>query len=119
MFGSFDLLAGDWGKAGNASYLVNTFMLPIPNSWGKFENIPVAQVEALSVATEENLKKMAGTVGWGLVGGLALGPIGLVAGLLAGGRKKEVTFICKFKDGRKILAKADIKVFEKIQAGCF
>ena len=119
MFGTFDLLAGDWGKGGNAQFTSNVFILPVPNSWGKRENINVAQVLELSVATEENLKKMAGSVGWGLVGGLALGPIGLVAGLLAGGRKKEVTFICKFKDGRKILAKADNKVFEKIQAGCF
>lgn len=119
MFGSFEILAGDWGKGGKAVFTSGMFGLPIPNSWGKTENVNSTQVDEIAVATEDNFKKMAGSVGWGLVGGLALGPLGLLAGALAGGRKKEVTFVCKFKDGRKFLGKADSKVFEKIQAACF
>lgn len=79
----------------------------------------MTQIESLEVATEENVKKMGGAIGWGLVGGIALGGIGALAGVLAGGSGKEVTFVCKFKDGRKMLVKADVKVFESIQAACF
>lgn len=118
MFGSFDILAGDFVKGGNAQFVANTFTMPVP---GKFmrEDIKADQVEALEVATEESVKKMGGAIGWGLVGGLALGGVGAVAGLLAGGNKSSVTFICRFKDGRKLMAKADAKVFEKIRAACF
>lgn len=118
MFGSFEILAGDFAKGKNASFAGDKFLLFIPGKW-RPETIQASEIDALEVATEENLKKMGGAIGWGLVGGLALGGIGAVAGLLAGGRKKDVTFVCKFKDGRKMLAKADGKVFEKIQAACF
>lgn len=118
MFGSFEILAGDFTKGGNAQFIAGTFTLPVPGKWLR-EDIKAAEVEAVEVATEENLKKMGGAIGWGLVGGLALGGVGALAGVLAGGRKKEVTFVCKFKDGRKMLAKADSKVFEKIQSECF
>jgi hypothetical protein len=44
----------------------------------------IGQVESVTVATEEEVKRTAGTIGWGLVGGAALGPVGLLAGLLLG-----------------------------------
>jgi hypothetical protein len=118
MFGSFDILAGDFKKGGSAQFVNSTFVLSVPGKLFR-EDIKVSEVETIEVATEDNLKKMGGAIGWGIVGGLALGGIGAIAGLLAGGKKKEVTFICKFKDGRKLLAKADGKIFEQIQAACF
>jgi len=39
--------------------------------------------------------------------------------VLAGGNKKQVTFIAEFKDGRQILASTDGKTFTKIQAAAF
>lgn len=118
MFGSFEIIAGDFKKGGNAQFVGDTFVLPVPGKLLR-EDVKISNVETIEIATEDNLKKMGGAIGWGLVGGIALGGIGALAGVLAGGRKKEVTFICKFKDGRKMLAKADGKVFEKIQASCF
>lgn len=50
---------------------------------------------------------------------LALGQVGLLAGLILGGNKKEVTFVAKFKDGRKMLATTDSKSFTKMQAATF
>jgi len=79
----------------------------------------IGQVESVSVATEEEVKRTAGTIGWGLVGGAALGPVGLLAGLLLGGKGKDVTFIMHLKDGRKMLATTDAKTFTKIQAHAF
>lgn len=83
------------------------------------EKIFLNSLESVEVASEESMKKMAGTIGWGAVGAIAFGPIGLLAGVLAGGRKKEVTFAAKFKDGRKMLATTDSGTFIKLQAAVF
>ncbi|MCM0757404.1 SHOCT domain-containing protein [Sporomusa sphaeroides DSM 2875] len=70
-------------------------------------------VASVEIVTEENQKKFVGAAGWGLVGGLALGPLGLLAGVLAGGNKKEVCFACVLADGRKFIAKSDTKTYQK------
>lgn len=123
----FEILAGDFEPGQRGQVLAGRtvkesaqgFHMPIKGKWFKTEYLPKAQIEQLEIATEENLKTMGGAIGWGLVGGIALGGIGAIAGLLAGGRSKEVTFVCKFKDGRKVLGKCDSKAFAEIQAACF
>ena len=77
------------------------------------------QVQDLELATEENVKRLGGTVGWGVVGAALLGPVGLLAGLLAGGRSKEVTFICVLKDGRRFMATAPSKLYTEMAASRF
>ena len=83
------------------------------------ETIPFTQLEELEVASEESVKKIGGTAGWGTVGFLALGPVGMLAGLLLGGKKTEVTFVAKFKDGRKLMATTDSKTYTKMKAALF
>ena len=73
----------------------------------------------MEVASEESVKRIGGTLGWGAAGMLALGPVGLLAGLLLGGKKKEVTFVAKVKDGRKLLGTTDHKTFTKLKAAAF
>jgi hypothetical protein len=73
----------------------------------------------LEVASEESTKKMMGAIGWGLVGDLALGPLGLLAGVLSGGKQTNVKFIGKFRDGRRMLATTDSKTFTAMQAALF
>lgn len=85
----------------------------------KRETIPFAEIESLEVASEESVKRIGGTIGWGAAGAVLLGPAGLLAGLLLGGKSKEVAFVCKLKDGRKFLAVADSGTFQKIQAAMF
>lgn len=57
--------------------------------------------------TEENKSSFLGKAGWGIVGGLALGGIGALAGVLAGGNKKEVTIALEMKTGEKIMVTVD------------
>lgn len=83
------------------------------------ERIPLSQLASVEVASEENAKRMVGTIGWGAAGALALGPVGLLAGLLLGGKKKEVTFVAVFKDGRRLLATTDSSEFTKLRAAVF
>lgn len=107
------VLAGDFPE-GSCDY-----------SWGKFdfgflsENVSDKNLEMVEIATEESVKKIGGTVGWGVAGAVILGPVGLLAGLLLGGKKKEVTFVAKFKDERKLMASTDSKTFTKLQAAVF
>ena len=63
--------------------------------------------------------QLGGTVGWGVVGATLLGPVGLLAGLLLGGKGKDVTFIMKLKDGRKLLGTVDGKTYTKLNALIF
>lgn len=79
----------------------------------------IGQVDEATVASEEDVKRTGGTIGWGIAGATLLGPVGLLAGLLLGGKGKDVTFILKLKDGKKMLATTDAKTFTKIQAHAF
>lgn len=110
--------AGDFLK-GDASFGFNCFTLKTPEHKYVGEAIVASQLESVEVASEENVKKLGGTVGWGAAGALLLGPAGLLAGLLLGGKKKEVTFIAKFKDGRKFLGTTDSSTYTKIVAAVF
>lgn len=111
--------AGDFRK-GKASFSFGVFggLFTDEHPW-MGETIHGKELEEVSVATEDSVKRLGGTVGWGAAGAVLLGPVGLLAGLLLGGKKKEVTFVAKFKDGRKMLATTDAKTYTKIQAACF
>lgn len=110
--------AGDYIGTGNYVWgsiqLKSKRYLPFPDVMLK-----LGDLESVEMASEANVKKLASTVGWGAVGGLALGPVGLLAGLIAGGRKNEVTFVARFKNGKRILATADRKAFLAMQAAVF
>ena len=110
--------AGDFMKGGEHSFSWGAFNM---KQRGKFlpENIPLKRLASVEVASEQNVKKLAGTAGWATVGAITLGPVGLLAGALLGGRKKEVTFIAEFKDGRRMLATTDNSAFMQIQGAVF
>ncbi|WP_375187755.1 hypothetical protein [Sphingobium yanoikuyae] len=116
--GSIKIHAGDWGKNTSGGFAFGAFSLPKP---GKFmpEGIHGSELSDVEIATEESVKRIGGTVGWGAAGAVILGPVGLLAGLLLGGRKKEVTFVAKFKDGRKFLGTTDSKTFTQMSAATF
>ena len=110
------LHAGDWGK-GTGQFSFGALALPI-STW-KFEGVQLGQLASVDIATEEAVKRLGGTVGWGVAGAVIFGPIGLLAGLLMGGRGKDVTFVAVLKDGRKMLATTDSQTFIKIQSAAF
>lgn len=82
----------------------------------KNEEINSNRLRSVEVATEEAIKKLPGSIGLGLVGGLLLGPVGMVAGVLAGGNKKEITFTATFHDNRSFVATTDPKTFANLKA---
>jgi hypothetical protein len=111
--------AGDFPK-GDAAMHFGQIVLP----WGPGDGftgktIALADLEEIDVASEENVKRVGGTIGWGAAGALVLGPVGLLAGLLLGGKKTEVTFVAKFKGGRKMLGSTDSKTYKTMMATVF
>ena len=97
------------------------------------EKINSAQILSVDLVAEENVlrteggnKSIVGAVGWGVAGGLALGPLGGLAGLVFGGRKsKKITsrtnicFALYLKDDRKYLISSDLYTFQTIKGMCF
>jgi hypothetical protein len=112
--GRIDVIAGDFKKGLESQYVHGKFLM---KHEGKFfrEKILPSEMEQLEQATEEAVISVGGAAGWGIAGGALLGPAGLLAGLVLGGRGKEVTFVCKFKDGRKFLGTASANVFSELQ----
>lgn len=83
------------------------------------EEVYISELESVEIASEESVKRVGGAVGWGVAGAVILGPVGLLAGLLVGGKGKDVTFVAQFKDGRKMLATTDSTTFTRLQAAVF
>lgn len=113
--GKLKVLAGSW-HTGDGSFSGTTFALPKSKSWADWEIVQAASLTTIEIASEESVKRVGGTLGWGVAGAALLGPVGLLAGLLMGGRRKEVTFVASFKDGRKLMATTDNKTFVMMKA---
>ncbi|WP_286863278.1 MULTISPECIES: hypothetical protein [Pantoea] len=45
-----------------------------------------------------------------------MGPLGLIAGAMLGGNRKDVTFIAELSEGRKFMATTDSKTYTELQA---
>jgi hypothetical protein len=112
------ILAGDFLK-GVGHYNFGEFSLPTEAHPFIGDHIKTADIELLEIATEETVKKFGGTAGWGLAGAALFGPVGLLAGILSGGNKKQVTFVARFRDGRRLMATTDSKTYAKIMADTF
>lgn len=117
--------AGDFTK-GKGTIIVNSLGFTITPAWaagdgflGKTHTFAKFDIKEISVATEESVKRVGGTLGWGAAGAVLLGPVGLLAGLLLGGKGKDVTFILQFTSGKKMLATTDSKTYTKLAALVF
>jgi len=123
---SFKVIAGDFPE--NSSLDKKYGELNLVHGFLNTKSVVLSyNIESLDVITEENKKKILGATGWGLASGIAAGILtgGLgaivagAAGVLAGGNKKEITFACRLKDGRKFLAVSDPNTYKKILAVFF
>lgn len=113
--GTFEPTEGIWYKKTFLLYAPGTRAsrtgISTPNT-----KIPASQLRTLEIATDENVKRVAGMAGWATAGALILGPVVLIGGLLLGGRGRDVTFVAEFYDGRKLLATVDSGTYKEILA---
>lgn len=121
MMAHIQIHAGDFtsGK-GAISIKANIFTVivawaPGDGFFGKAYTFFKQDIEELIQATEENMKRFGEVVDWRGAGVTLFGPVSLLTGLLYGGKGKDVTFILKLKDGRKMLASTDSKTFTKLE----
>jgi len=129
--GTFTVLAGDFPKFGPTvpypSVEGSTLLLPRPSRKllkvlevaSPREEVPASEVASLAVVGQATGKSFGGAAVAGLAGGLLLGPVGLVAGALAGGNKDAVTFELTLRDGRRLLGSAKSVAFQELQAALF
>ena len=121
------VLAGDFKTSSengaSADFRFGMFSFPDPEvdfAWlPKLVHYKMSDVDELDEVSEENKVKVLGAAGWGTVGALALGPVGLLAGLILGGRGKQVVFAVKFNDGKRALVEVNQKVWKKIVVARF
>lgn len=66
--------------------------------------------------TEENKSSFVGKAGWGLVGSVALGPLGLLAGVLSGGNKKVMCCAFEMLPEYKFVAEVDVNAYHELNA---
>ncbi len=117
------VLAGDWKAdspiAIKKSFLGKPVALLMPKGTFSFETIHLRDLTSMEIVTEENKASIAGKLGWGAAGLVVLGPLGLLAGVLGGGNKRDRVMAISFRDGRKALVKGQAKEAEMLMAAAF
>lgn len=85
------------------------------NNTIRYTILPV-QISSANVLTEQNKKSFLGKVAGGALGAFVFGGVGLIAGALAAGNKKNVLALISLKDGRSCAIEMDYKSFTAILA---
>ncbi|MDR0701313.1 MAG: hypothetical protein LBF61_02720 [Azoarcus sp.] len=114
-----DLDKGSWQFSGMFGVCIMTRASTTKSLWKGETYDFKTDVESIDQLTEEKAKKLAGTAAWGAAGAILFGPLGAIGGLLLGGNKTEIAFICHLKDGQKFMAITDSKTWLKIMAARF
>lgn len=117
------ILGGDW-PAGHPAVIKKGFGFKIEGLLlfrGAFSKdlIPLDRIESAELVTQENQTSVIGKMGWGAVGAVALGPLGLLAGVLGGGNRSMMVMAIKFKDGRKVLLQGKSKDMQVLLGSVF
>lgn len=93
-------------------YLIKDVNNIVSISYGFFKSYQITKenVEKIELLTAEKSKDIGSSVARGLVGGILLGPVGLVAGALVGKDSNINRFEIMYKDGEKSLVEVDKKL---------
>lgn len=112
------VLAGDWKLNAYATIKKSLMGKPkallMPKGLVSTEKLDLSSIASAEIVTDtDSLTRRAG---WAAVGAVALGPIGLLAGALAG--KKTVVAV-EFRDGRRALMECASDEVAALKAACF
>jgi len=117
------ILAGDWNEGGTAR-LKKTLGgrvtgLVLQSGMLAAETVARAQVASVEEINQENSASVLGKAAWGAAGAALLGPVGLLAGALAGGNRQLSVLAIEFKDERRVLVQAKQSEANQIRAMAF
>lgn len=104
------VISGDYM---NKDIMIGGGKLYILCGFTKKIEISKSTVAEYEVVDEEKRKSATSAVGRGLVGGLILGPVGMLAGLSAKSKGIHIVAI-QFKDGTKSLLEIDDKRYKEL-----
>lgn len=76
----------------------------------------VENIEEITEVTEETTVDVLRGAGWGLLGKIVAGKLGLVAGLFLGGRGNSTTFAMRLKDGSEFLCRGFSRDYARLLA---
>lgn len=110
------VIAGDFagnivGQALGQPYIATSFTKSI--------NINNTTVESYELITDEHRKSAKSGIARGIVGGVLLGPVGMLAGGISAKTKGIYQIALQFKDGKKSLIEVDDKIYKAIIKNCF
>ena len=111
------VIAGDY----DGKYVFpSNFLLNHPTI-GTFSNIEISSktVKAYELLTDEHRKSAASGVARGLVSGVLLGPVGLLAGALSAKNKSIYHVAIQFNDGKSCLIEIDNNIYKALIKSCF
>ena len=86
-----------------------------------FKQIPInkSNVSHFEIVGQNSTKSATSAIGRGIVGGILLGGVGLLAGSISAKNKNLYTITLYFRDGRQSLIEVDEKVYKAIVAALF
>jgi len=73
-----------------------------------------SNVESNELITDEHRKSAASGIGRGLVGGVLLGPVGMLGGAISAKNKGKYQIAIQFKDGKKSLLEVDDAIYKQL-----
>ena len=100
-----------------SSSMFGKYTLEIPEGFFKSRKVVLNDhLIAVEHITEENKYSILGKAGWGTLGAIALGPVGLLAGLVLGGNSKELCCACKLDTGEEFLVSCEVEECQKLKS---
>ena len=84
-------------------------------SWRKPFTLDTNTVSKVKVMSESEIRSFTSSVTKGVVGGVLLGPVGMLGGVLSGKKKKSHLVKIFYPNGRYSIAEVNDKVFRQMQ----
>ncbi|QKS24616.1 hypothetical protein [Vreelandella titanicae] len=112
------ILAGHmyYGKASQVIYIARKNRIDFCGGLFKCDKVKIEDVESIEEAGEDDVKRIGAAMGWGAAGAVLLGPLGLLAGALFGGKGKDTVFIITLKNGYVSMCQGPTKEFTELKA---
>lgn len=107
---------GDFGSGVEARADSSAFYLPDPSRPGAMLIVPLGDVVDMDAIASDHAGQVKAGLKLSARGFMAVGPVGLAAGLLAAGRGKDVSFAVVLADGRRFIATASAETYADLHS---